>query len=417
MTSLFDLFAFLLLLAAAFGWINARILKLPSNIGLLMMGVLASVVLGTIDLIIPGAGLVAGVADILRRIDFYDAVMNGMLAFLLFAGGLHVDWQALKKRVGTVTALATVGVLISTLIIGFGFWGLAHLLGLGISLSWSLVFGALISPTDPVAVLSLLKSARVPKLLEIEMAGESLFNDGVGVVLFTILLAVALSGNHVSVPSAVSLFLLEAVGGGVIGLAAGTAAFYAMRAIDDYVVEVFITLALVTGTYALAGHLHTSGPIAVVVAGLLIGERGHAQAMSETTQRYLFNFWTLVDELLNAVLFLLIGLELLVIDYDLRYSWLAVCVIPLTLVARFVSIGAPFAVLRIHTRFIKGSIPVLVWGGVRGGISIALALSLPYGTERPVILTATYAVVLFTVMVQGLTMRRVIRLTVPSAKG
>ena len=417
MNSLFDLFAFLLLLAAAFGWINARFLKLPSNIGLLMMGVLASVVLAAIDLVFPHAGLVDQVADILRRIDFYDAVMNGMLAFLLFAGGLHVDWQALKKRVGTVTALATVGVAISTLTIGFGFWGLAHLLGLGISLPWSLVFGALISPTDPVAVLSLLKSARVPQLLEIEMAGESLFNDGVGVVLFTILLAVAASGNHVSVSSAAVMFLLEAVGAGVIGLLAGTIAFYAMRVVDDYVVEIFITLALVTVTYALAGRLHTSGPIAVVVAGLLIGERGSAHAMSETTQRYLFDFWTMVDELLNAVLFLLIGLELLVINYDLRFSWLVVCVIPLALIARFISIGVPFAVLRVHTRFIKGSIPVLVWGGVRGGISIALALSVPYGSERPIILTATYAVVLFTVVVQGLTMRRVIRLTVPSAKG
>jgi CPA1 family monovalent cation:H+ antiporter len=416
MRSLFDLFAFLLLLAAAFGWINARFLHLPSNIGLLLMGVLASLGLFALDLALPGTPLVAEVAALLRRIDFYDAVMNGMLAFLLFAGGLHVDWQALRKRVGTVTMLATVGVLISTLTIGYGFWALAHLLGLQISLAWSLVFGALISPTDPVAVLSLLKSARVPQLLESEMAGESLFNDGVGVVLFTILLAVASSGDHVSVPSAVGMFLLEAIGGGVIGVAAGTIAFYAMRAIDDYVVEVFITLALVTVTYALAGYLHTSGPIAVVVAGLVIGERGPTHAMSETTQRYLFGFWALVDELLNAVLFLLIGLEILVIDWDLRYSWLAILVIPLALAARFISIGIPFAILRVFVRFIKGSIPVLVWGGVRGGISIALALSLPYGTERPIVLTATYAVVLFTVLVQGMTMRRVIRLTVPSAK-
>lgn len=266
MSPLFDLFAFLLLLAAAFGWINARFLKMPSNIGLLLMGVLASIVLLAIDLVLPGAGVVAEVGGILRRIDFYDAVMNGMLAFLLFAGGLHVEWEALRKRVGTVTVLATVGVLISTVTIGFGFWALAHLLGLGISLPWSLVFGALISPTDPVAVLSLLKSARVPQLLEIEMAGESLFNDGVGVVLFTILVAVAAVGDHVSIPSAIGLFLLEAVGGGLIGFAAGTIAFYAMRAIDDYVVEVIISLALVTVTYALAGRLHTSGPIAVVVA-------------------------------------------------------------------------------------------------------------------------------------------------------
>ena len=234
--------------------------------------------------------------------------------------------------------------------------------------------------------------------------------------MFTILLAVATTGDHLSIPAAGGLFFLEAVGGGLIGLAAGTVAYYAMRAIDDYVVEVFITLALVTATYALANRLHTSGPIAVVVAGVLIGERGPTHAMSETTQRYVFGFWSLIDDLLNAVLFLLIGLELLVIKLDLRFSWLAICVIPLILLARFVSIAIPFGVLSYFVRFIKGSIPVLVWGGVRGGISIALALSLPYGPERPIIITATYAVVLFTIVVQGLTMKSVIRLSVPSAK-
>jgi Na+:H+ antiporter len=416
MTSLFDLFSALLLLAAAFGWLNQKFLRLPSNIGLLLMGVLAAVLLLVFDLVFPGTALLAEVGNSLRKIDFYDALMNGMLGFLLFAGAMHVEWQPLKKRLGTVTMLSTVGVAISTVIVGFGFWGLAYLLGLQISLQWSLVFGALISPTDPVAVLSMLKSARVPQLLETEMAGEALFNDGVGVVLFSILLAVAANGDHLSISSAFSLFLLEAVGGGLIGLAAGTVAFYAMRAIDDYVVEVIITLALVTAAYALANRLHTSGPIAVVVAGLLIGERGATHAMSETTQRYVFGFWELIDDLLNAVLFLLIGLELLVVNLDLRFSWLAGCVIPLILLARFVSIGIPFALLSCYVRFIKGSVPVLVWGGVRGGISIALALSLPYGAERPVILTATYAVVLFTIVVQGLTMKSVIRLTVPSAK-
>ncbi|MEJ2434293.1 MAG: cation:proton antiporter, partial [Pseudolabrys sp.] len=301
MTSLFDLFAVLLLLAAAFAWVNNKFLHLPSNIGLLMMGVLVSVLLLVFDLVFPGTGLVAEVGASLRKIDFYDALMNGMLGFLLFAGAIHVDWQPLKKRLGTVTLLATLGVVISTVTVGVGFWTLAYLLGLNIALPWALVFGALISPTDPVAVLSMLKSARVPQLLETEMAGESLFNDGVGVVLFTILLAVATTGDHLSIKTAAGLFLLEAVGGGLIGLAAGTFAYYAMRAIDDYVVEVFITLALVTATYALANRLHTSGPIAVVVAGLLIGERGPTHAMSETTQRYVFGFWSLIDELLNAV--------------------------------------------------------------------------------------------------------------------
>jgi CPA1 family monovalent cation:H+ antiporter len=416
MTSLFDLFAVLLVLIAGFGWLNLMYLHLPSNIGLLLVGVLSSAVLLLLNIAFPNAGLVADVGGTLEKIDFYDVLMHGVLGFLLFAGAMHVDWKRLKRRLGSVAMLATVGVLISTVAVGFGFWGLAQLFGFDITLAWALVFGALISPTDPVAVLSLLKSARVPELLETEMAGESLLNDGVGVVLFTILLAVATGGGHLSIAGATGLFLLEAVGGAVIGLLAGYVAFYAMRSIDEYVVEVFISLALVTATYGLADRLHTSGPIAVVVAGLLIGERGPMYAMSETTQRYLFGFWELIDGILNSMLFLLIGLELIVVGVDLRFGWIALSVIPLIIVARVLAIAIPFGILSFYVRFIKGSIPVLVWGGVRGGISIALALSIPYGDERPIILTATYAVVLFTVIVQGLTMKSVIRLTVPSAK-
>jgi len=257
----------------------------------------------------------------------------------------------------------------------------------------------------------------VPQLLETEMAGESLFNDGVGVVLFTMLLAVAASGEaHLSVLDATGTFLLEALGGALIGLATGYVAYYAMRKIDDYVVEVFISLALVTATYALANRLHTSGPIAVVVAGLLIGERGASHAMTEKTQQYLFAFWALIDGVLNSVLFLLIGLELIVVGVDLSFSWVAVCVVPLIIAARFLAIAIPFGVLSFFVRFIKGTIPVLVWGGLRGGISIALALSIPRGDARPIILTATYAVVLFTIIVQGMTIKAVIRRTVPSAK-
>jgi CPA1 family monovalent cation:H+ antiporter len=417
MTSLFDLFAILLVLVAGFGWLNLMYLHLPSNIGLLLVGVLSSAVLLSLNIAFPNAGLVADVGGALQKIDFYDVLMHGVLGFLLFAGALHVDWKRLQRRLGSVAMLATVGVLISTCAVGFGFWGLAQLFGFDISLPWALVFGALISPTDPVAVLSLLKSARVPELLETEMAGESLLNDGVGVVLFTILLAVATSGGgHFSIAGAAGLFLLEALGGAVIGLLAAYIAFYAMRSIDEYVVEVFISLALVTSTYALADRLHTSGPIAVVVAGLLIGERGPSDAMSETTQRYLFGFWELIDGILNSVLFLLIGLELIVVGIDLSFGWIALSVIPLVIAARVLAIAIPFGILSFYVRFIKGSIPVLVWGGVRGGISVALALSIPYGDERPIILIATYAVVLFTVIVQGLTMKSVIRLTVPSAK-
>jgi len=417
MLSLFDLFAFLVLLTAAFGWLNQIFFHLPSNIGLLLMGVVAALTVLLVDIIVPGTRLIAGIGNILRQIDFYETVMHGMLAFLLFAGGLHVDWRRLKRRMAPVAVMATLGVVISTFVVGLGSWGLAGLFGLDLPLPWALVFGALISPTDPVAVLSLLKTVRVPQLLETEMSGESLLNDGVGVVLFTILLAVAATGNnHVSIPGAVGLFLLEAFGGGVLGLITGYLAYRAMRLIDDYVVEVFITLALVMVTFMLAEKLHISGPIAVVVAGLLIGERGAADAMSEITQRHLFGFWTLVDELLNSVLFLLIGLELIVVGVNLSFGWLAICAIPLVLLARALSIGIPIYALSYALRFIKGTIPVLIWGGVRGGISIALALSLPYVAQRPIILTATYAVVLFTIIVQGLSLKWVIRRTVPSSR-
>ena len=417
MVSFFDLFAVLLLLTAAFGWFNQVFFHLPTNIGLLLMGVTAALVVLIIDLLIPHIAVIKDLADLLRKIDFYEAVMHGMLAFLLFAGALHVDWPRLRKRLVSVTAMATLGVVISTAVVGFGMWGLSLLLGLNLPLAWALVFGALISPTDPVAVLSLLKQVSVPQLLETEISGEALFNDGVGVVLFTMLVTMATAGNDaISLLDAVGLFLLEAVGGGLIGLVTGYVAYRAMRQVDEYVIEVFISLALVMVTYALADRLHTSGPIAVVIAGLLIGTRGPDDAMSETTQRYLFGFWTMIDELLNSVLFLLIGLELIVVGVNLRFGWLALAAIPLVLAARAAAVALPVTVLGYFMRFIKGTIPVLIWGGVRGGISVALALSLPYGEERSIILTATYAVVLFTIIVQGLTLAKVIRRTVPSSK-
>jgi monovalent cation:H+ antiporter, CPA1 family len=417
MVSFFDLFAILLLLTAAFGWLNQLVFHLPSNIGLLLMGVAAALIVLFVDLLVPGTAVVDDLAAVLRKIDFYEAVMHGMLAFLLFAGALHVDWSRLRKRLLPVTAMATGGVVISTVVVGFGMWGLSLALGLNLPLAWALVFGALISPTDPVAVLSLLKQVRIPEMLETEISGEALFNDGVGVVLFTMLVTVATSGNGaVTFLDAVGLFLLEAVGGAVVGVVTGYVAFRAMRMVDEYVVEVFISLALVMGTYALADRLHMSGPIAVVIAGLLIGTRGPGDAMSETTQRYLFGFWAMIDELLNSVLFLLIGLELIVVGVNLRFGWLALAAIPLVLIARTASVVIPVTGLGTFMRFIKGSIPVLIWGGVRGGISVALALSLPYGEERSIILTATYAVVLFTIIVQGLTLKRVIRRTVPSSR-
>ncbi len=355
MVSFFDLFAMLLLLTAAFGWFNQVFFHLPTNIGLLLMGVAAALVVLIADLLIPDIAMIKDLSAILRKIDFYDAVMHGMLAFLLFAGALHVDWSRLRRRIVPVATMATLGVVISTVVVGFGMWGLGLLLGVKLPLAWALVFGALISPTDPVAVLSLLKQVSVPQLLETEISGEALFNDGVGVVLFTMLLTMATSGNDaISLLDAVGLFLLEAVGGGLIGLITGYVAYRAMRQVDEYVIEVFISLALVMCTYALADKLHTSGPIAVVIAGLVIGTRGPDDAMSETTQRYLFGFWTLIDELLNSVLFLLIGLELIVVGVNLRFGWLALCAIPLVLIARAAAVSIPVTGLSLFHALHQG---------------------------------------------------------------
>ena len=410
MLSVFDLIAILLVLTAVFGWINHVLIRLPHTIGLLVMGLIASLVLIGLDVLVPKTALFESLTGMLRRIDFREMVLNGMLAFLLFAGALHVDLSVLRSRAWAVGLMATLGVVISTAVVGIGLWWAGSWLGAPIPLSWALVFGALISPTDPVAVLSTLKSVQVPETLEVDMAGESLFNDGVGVVIFTVLLAVAAgSGEGGADPVHVArLFFLEALGGAVLGLGAGYLAYRAMRRIDNYPVETLVSLALVTGTYALASRLHMSGPIAVVVAGILVGNRGPVDAMSDQTQQYLFSFWTLVDEILNSVLFLLIGLEVLVLRFDASFAWLAAASIPLVLLARFLAVSIPVLALQARQHFVRGTIPVLTWGGLRGGISIALALSLPEVGVKAPLLALTYAVVLFTIIVQGLSLRALV---------
>jgi CPA1 family monovalent cation:H+ antiporter len=342
-------------------------------------------------------------------IDFRIALMDGMLAFLLFAGALHVDLSLILRRKWTILSLATIGVLISTVIVGFGFKGLSLLLGLDVPMLWCLVFGALISPTDPVAVLGILKSAKVPASLEAKVAGESLFNDGVGVVVFSILLAAALGAGEFSVLHAAELFLLEAVGGAVFGLALGWIGFVAMRGIDEHNLEVLITLALVMGGYALAQAVHISGPVAMAVAGLLIGNHGVSLAMSERTREHVLQFWSLLDEMLNSVLFLLIGLEVIAIAVQGTYLVAGVAAIFLVLAARAAAVGLPLAVLSRLLPFTRGAYPVMVWGGLRGGISIALALALPAGPMQELILTATYVVVVFSVIVQGAIVGKVAR--------
>jgi CPA1 family monovalent cation:H+ antiporter len=416
MLSLFELISVLLVLTSAFGWTNHRFLRLPDTVGLLVMGLAASIVLLACEALLPATPLYEDVAGVIRQVDFQKTVLDGMLAFLLFAGALHVDISALRERAWAVGIMATIGVLLSTVIVGFGFWWIADVMGVSLPLSWAFVFGALISPTDPVAVLSTLKAVRVPRSLELDMTGESLFNDGVGVVVFTIAPTVAAGAGQgaAGVTGVAELFVVEALGGALLGFVAGFVAYRAMREIDNYPVEVLISLGLVTGTYALASRLGTSGPIAMVVAGLLIGNRGQRYAMSDLTQRYLFGFWTLTDEILNSILFLLIGLEVIVLRSEVLLGWLPISAILLVLLARFVSVSLPVLVLQRWNPFVAGTIPVLTWGGLRGGISVALALSIPEAAEKSTILSATYLVVVFTIVVQGLSLRRLVRRTVRS---
>ncbi|MEO8813612.1 MAG: sodium:proton antiporter [Caulobacteraceae bacterium] len=396
-----DAAAILIVLAAVLGYLNQRFLHLPQSVGLTVMGALASWAVIGIDRLLPGSDLALTVARFIAGIDFHDTLMDGMLSFLLFAGALHVDWGDMRRGRWPVVVLSTGGVVLSTVLIGAGFYFVTRWIGLAVPLAWCWVFGALISPTDPVAVMGVLKSATVTPTLKATVAGESLFNDGVGVVIFTIVLAAALSGQPLSVGGASRLFLLDAGGGVLLGLAIGWIALRAMRSIDDYNVEVMLSLAVVMGGYALARQLHVSGPVAMAVAGLLIGNYGVKNFMSETTQDYLLKFWSLIDEILNAVLFLLIGLVVVTIPFDPRRIVVGAIAIPLVLAARAVSVLIPLTALRPFMSLGRTAGATLIWGGLRGGISIALALSLPGGKAGSAALTATYIVVLFSVIVQG----------------
>jgi len=412
MLSIFEIVALLLALSGLFGWINLYLLQLPHTIGMLMMALVASVVLLAIEYFFPYLGITEAVQAVIGQIDFYATVMEGMLAFLLFAGAMHVDFAYLRDQRLAIGLMATGGILISTFLVGTGFWYVANLLGHEVPYIWALVFGALISPTDPVAVLSLLKSVNVPHSIEAKIAGESLFNDGVGVVLFSILLVIAVGGEHVDAFHVAEMFFVEAGGGALLGLVTGWLAYRAMATIDEYSIEVLITLGVVAATYALAQRFHLSGPIAVVITGLLIGNHGARYGMSELTRKHLFGFWEMIDEILNSILFLLIGLEVLILQFDISFAWIAASSVPITLAARFISVSLPILLLSINQTFAAGAIPVLTWGGLRGGISVALALSLPMVTEKPLILTATYAVVLFSIIVQGLTVKTLVNHTV-----
>lgn len=403
---LFNILAILITLSAGFSYLNHRFIRLPNTIGLMLIALLVS--LGIAALGRFGFGLQADAQRLLVSIDFDETLLHGMLSFLLFAGALHINLANLARQKYIIGLLATVGVLGSTVIIAFiSKWVLA-LLGIDLPMIYCLLFGALISPTDPIAVLGILKKIGVSESLETKICGESLFNDGVAVVVFLVFLKIATGGQEVTAISVLGLFFKEALGGVVFGLLIGWVAYWMLKTIDNYQVEVLITLALVAGGFALADELHLSGPIAIVVAGLLIGNHGRLLAMSDTVREHLDTFWELVDEILNAVLFVLIGLEVLVLTFTREYFIAGLVLIPLLVLARFISVGWPVMTMRLFRSFSPDVVKILTWGGLRGGISVALALSLPPGKNREVILAITYMMVVFSVIVQGLTIGKLV---------
>ena len=404
---IFDIAACLITLAALFGYVNLRFIKLPTTIGVMLISLCFSLGLVLLSFINPA--IVETGKQFMENIDFNEAVLDCMLSFLLFAGALHVDINdlAIQKRV--IAVLASVGVVLSTFIVGTIIYFLLGAFGIEFSYIYCLLFGALVSPTDPVAVLGILKTAGVPKSLETKITGESLFNDGVGVVVFLAILGIATGKSDGSFGDIAHLFLMEAGGGVVLGAVFGALAYYLLKTIDNYQVEVLVTLSLVMGVYSLALAWHMSGPLAMVVAGLMIGNHGRRLAMSDTTRDHLDKFWELIDEVFNAILFVLIGLEFLVLSITGHNVLLGIIAIPIVLLARLTAVSIPIAALKPFQTFTKGVIPILTWGGLRGGISVALALAIPAGPEREVFLTMTYVIVIFSIAVQGLTLKPLIK--------
>ncbi len=404
---LFDIIAILIALSAIFSYINFRYIKLPTTIGLMLFSLILSlllIVLGQLGFIIEDQA-----RELVARIDFNKTLMHGMLSFLLFAGALHVNINDLMEKKWEIGIFSTLGVVISTFIIGSIIYYVLHWIGLGIQYIHCLLFGALISPTDPIAVLGILKKTGAPKSLETKITGESLFNDGIGVVVFITLYGIAFSGHEITAGDIALLFAEETIGGIIFGLLTGWIAYRLLKSVDNYQVEILITLALVTGGYALASKLHLSGPIATVIAGLLIGNQGRRFAMSDRTREHLDTFWELIDEILNSILFVLIGFEMLILVFLRKYVLEGLIAIPIVLLARFVSIAIPILFLKIRREFSPNVIKILTWGGLRGGISVAMALSLPESIERNIILAMTYVVVVFSIIVQGLTIQYLVQ--------
>lgn len=398
----YSIFTLLIVLTAAFSYINFRYLKLPATIGIMLIALACSLLTVLTGNIAPSFKKVP--ESIINSLDFESLLMRVMLSFLLFAGAVHIDVQKLKKQFAPIITFATIGVIISTFVIGVLMYLAFSIFHLNVPFIYCLLFGALISPTDPIAVLGILKKAKIPPSLEIKISGESLFNDGVGVAVFATIMELASIGtDSISIGEIGWTFLKEAGGGIVWGLIIGYAGFFLLRSIDHYQVEVLITLAMVMGGYLLASHLHISGPLAMVVAGIVTGNKGKQEAMSDVTRDYLGKFWELIDDILNGILFLLIGLEVLVISFHSKIIYIGLLAIIIVLLARFVSVFLPTLVLQLRRSFERNTVPILTWGGLRGGISVAMALSIPYSMHRNDFVPITYIVVIFSIIVQGLT--------------
>ena len=398
---LFHLFSILIVLSAGFAYINFRVLKLPNAIGLMLVSLIFSFFILIVGYYFPS--FKEDIAIKMESINFSELLLESLLSFMLFAGAIHIKFKDLNNEKLSILLFSTISVLISTFMIGFASYYLLNFMGIEVQLIHAMLFGALISPTDPIAVLSILKSAGVTKSLETKIAGESLFNDGVAVVVFITILKLAKPGTEINMSSILLLFGQEAIGGLVLGIVIGYIGYKLIASIDNYQVEVLITLAIVMGGYTLAHYTHVSGPLAMVAAGLITGNHGKSLGMSDVTAEYVDKFWELIDEILNALLFVLIGLELLIIQTNQKVVFAAILILLITLVTRYISVYIPSIAVRLKERINQKTILILTWGGLRGGISIALALSINPEYNKDIWVTITYVIVCFSILVQGMT--------------